>query len=96
MNDQKLTVTGAVDPITVVAKLRKSRHAEVLSVGPAKEEKKKEEPKKEGDKEKEKGKDTEKDQLIAELIKANYQTYYNPYIYYAQSAEENPNACVVM
>lgn len=97
MKDKKLTVTGVVDPITVVAKLRKSRHAEVLSVGPAKEEKKKEEPKKkEGDKEKEKEKDKEKDQ-IAELIKA-YQAY-NPYMnthYYVQSAEENPNACVVM
>ncbi|XP_042474174.1 heavy metal-associated isoprenylated plant protein 39-like [Zingiber officinale] len=99
MKDQKLTITGTIDPITVVAKLRKSRHAELLSVGPAKEEKKKEEPKKEEPKKEEKkegDKDKEKEQ-IAELIKA-YQTY-NPHLtthYYMQSAEENPNACVVM
>ncbi|KAL0400688.1 UNVERIFIED_CONTAM: Heavy metal-associated isoprenylated plant protein 39 [Sesamum latifolium] len=46
--DKKLTVTGDIDPVAVVAKLRKLCHTEIVSVGPAKEpEKKKEEPKKE-------------------------------------------------
>ncbi|KAE8736426.1 Detected protein of confused Function [Hibiscus syriacus] len=45
--DQKLTVTGDIDPIAAVRKLRKLCHTEIVSVGPAKEpEKKKEEPKK--------------------------------------------------
>jgi hypothetical protein len=46
MKDKKLTVIGDIDPVDVVSKLRKLCHTEILSVGPAKEEKKKEEPKK--------------------------------------------------
>ncbi|KAK8521258.1 hypothetical protein V6N13_077379 [Hibiscus sabdariffa] len=46
--DQKLTVTGDIDPVVAVRKLRKLCHTDIVSVGPAKEpEKKKEEPKKE-------------------------------------------------
>ena len=41
MKDQKMTVTGDIDPVVVVCKLRKGWYAEILSVGPAKEEKKK-------------------------------------------------------
>ncbi|XP_023885020.1 heavy metal-associated isoprenylated plant protein 39 [Quercus suber] len=47
MKDQKMTVTGDIDPVVVCCKLRKGWYAEIVSVGPAKEEKKKEEPKKE-------------------------------------------------
>ncbi|KAL8127909.1 uncharacterized protein LOC141721855 [Apium graveolens] len=47
MKDKKLTVIGDIDPIKIVAKLRKLCHTEILTVGPAKEpEKKKDEPKK--------------------------------------------------
>ncbi|KAK8494876.1 hypothetical protein V6N13_046607 [Hibiscus sabdariffa] len=53
--DQKLTVTGDIDPVVAVKKLRKLCHTNILSVGPAKEpEKKKEEPKKEEKKEEKK------------------------------------------
>ncbi|URE37874.1 heavy metal-associated domain containing protein [Musa troglodytarum] len=93
MKDMKLTVIGMVDPIDVVGKLRKHWCADMVSVGPAKEpEKKKEEPKK-GEEEKKK----DPNEQIAELVKA-YKAY-NPCMttyYYVQSAEENPNACVVM
>ncbi|CAL9148535.1 unnamed protein product [Musa hybrid cultivar] len=92
MKDMKLTVIGIVDPIAVVGKLRKHWCAAIVSVGPAKEpEKKKEEPKKEEEKKK------DPNELTAELIKA-YKAY-NPCMttyYCVQSAEENPNACVVM
>ncbi|KAI3928889.1 hypothetical protein MKW92_019481 [Papaver armeniacum] len=45
---KKLTITGDVDPVDIVIKLRKHCNAELVSVGPAKEpEKKKEEPMKE-------------------------------------------------
>ena len=68
MKDKKLTVIGDVDPVSIVGRLRKLCHPEILSVGPAKEpEKKKEEPKK---------KEDPKDQW-ADLVKA-YQAY-NPH-----------------
>ncbi|KAL9324031.1 hypothetical protein ACSQ67_008888 [Phaseolus vulgaris] len=40
MKDQKMTVTGDVDSVKVAIKLKKFCHADILSVGPAKEEKK--------------------------------------------------------
>ena len=40
----KFTVIGDIDPVDVVNKLRKLCHTEILSVGPAQEEKKKDEP----------------------------------------------------
>lgn len=98
MKDKKLTVVGDTDPIEIVSKLRKGWHAEILTVGPAKEEKKeegkKEEKKEEKKEDKDKKKDTEKQ--IQELVEA-YKNY-NPYLtryYYVHSAEENPNACVI-
>ncbi|XP_008803071.2 heavy metal-associated isoprenylated plant protein 39-like [Phoenix dactylifera] len=80
MNEQKLTVTGDVDPVDVVRNLRKCWYTEILSVGPAKEEKKKEEPKKEG----------------GDKKKEAYQDYKSHVTVYhcVQCAEENPNACV--
>ncbi|KAA8522449.1 hypothetical protein F0562_013190 [Nyssa sinensis] len=73
MNEKKLTVTGDIDPVFVVSKLRNKWHTEILTVGPAKEpEKKKEEPKKEEAKKDEgkKDEDKKKDQNeeIAELV----------------------------
>ncbi|KAL1822234.1 hypothetical protein ACET3Z_009012 [Daucus carota] len=58
MKEKKLTVIGDIDPIKIVAKLRKICHTEILTVGPAKEpEKKKEEPKKDDGKKEEPKKD---------------------------------------
>lgn len=108
--DKKLTVTGNIDPVAVVAKLRKLCHVEIVTVGPAKEpEKKKEEPKKEEPK---KGDDKKKDgpkEDPAQLLKAyqayyQYPNYYQPYQqppsalpppYYHRSVEEDPNGCVI-
>ncbi|EEF27151.1 heavy metal-associated isoprenylated plant protein 39 [Ricinus communis] len=96
MKDKKLTVTGDVDPVHIVSKLRKLCHTDIVSVGPAKEpEKKKEEPKKEEPKKPEEKKKDEKND-VADLVKA-YQAY-NPHLttyYYVRSAEEDPNACVI-
>ena len=90
MKDQKLTVIGDIDPVDVVNKLRKLCSTEILSVGPAKEEKKKEEPKKDEPK-----KDDKKKDEVAELIKA-YQAYNAAQQhYYVRSVEEDPNACVI-
>ncbi|KAK7391321.1 hypothetical protein VNO78_19735 [Psophocarpus tetragonolobus] len=89
MKDKKLTLTGDIDPVKVVAKLRKFCHTEIVSVGPAKEEKKeapkkddkkKEEPKKD-DKKKEDGKKDSTTENVPDPLKF-YQTY--PYYYYYQ------------
>ncbi|CAN1178307.1 Heavy metal-associated isoprenylated plant protein 39 [Linum perenne] len=104
MKEQKMTVIGGVDPIDIVAKLKKCCSYEILTVGPAKEEKKddkkkEEEKKKEEDqKKKDQGK---KDPAAAEhhiqdLVNA-YRAY-NPHMtqyYHVVSAEENPNNCVI-
>ncbi|URE03842.1 heavy metal-associated domain containing protein [Musa troglodytarum] len=86
MKERKMTVIGAVDPVHVVGKLRKCWPTAIVSVGP------KEEPKKEeGEKKK------ECDKMIKELVDA-YKAY-NPCMttrYCVQSAEENPDACVIL
>ncbi|XP_073012343.1 heavy metal-associated isoprenylated plant protein 39-like isoform X2 [Typha latifolia] len=92
MKDKKLTVIGSVDPVDIVGKLRKLWHVEILSVGPAKEEKKKDEPKEEPKKHGEKDANAQ----VEELLKAY--TAYNHHMsthYYVQSVEENPNSCVI-
>ncbi|KAG4984144.1 hypothetical protein AAZX31_10G218100 [Glycine max] len=101
MKDKKLTVIGDIDPVKVAAKLRKLCHAEIVSVGPAKEEKK-EEPKKDDKKEDDKKKNPPSE-IVADQLKF-YQTHayyyqmkpqYNPY-YSAISVEEDPNSCVII
>ncbi|KEH15570.1 metal ion-binding protein, putative [Medicago truncatula] len=97
MKDQKLTLVGDIDTVDVVGKLRKLCHAEIVSVGPAKEEKK-DEQKKEEDKKEEPNKKDPKEEL-ADLVKA-FETHYNqmrqpyPYYYY-QTVEESPSGCVI-
>ncbi|CAJ2666537.1 late blight resistance protein r1b-19 [Trifolium pratense] len=93
MKDQKMTLIGDIDTVDVVGKLRKLCHAEIISVGPAKEEKK-EEPKKEEPKKK------DPKEEMADLVKA-YESYYNqlrsqpnPYYYY-RTVEESPSGCVI-
>ena len=91
--DQKMTVIGTVDPVVLVERLRsKFPMAQMISVGPAKEEKKdgakKEGEKKEGDKKE----GDKKEQVV----------YPPPYWYpppppyhHAYSREEDPNSCVI-
>lgn len=104
MKDKKLTVTGDIDPVCVVAKLRKLCHTEIVTVGPAKEpEKKKEEPKKEEPKKE--GDDKKKDDVV-KLNQIAYPNYYYPshlhhhhpiqaYPSHYRSSEEDPNSCVI-
>ncbi|KAJ6370679.1 hypothetical protein OIU77_001227 [Salix suchowensis] len=75
MKDQKLTVIGDIDPVHIVAKLRKQFHTQIITVGPAKEpEKKKDEPKKEEPKKQ--GDQKKKDP--ADHPVANCLSYYPP------------------
>ncbi|KAM7531335.1 hypothetical protein LguiB_034745 [Lonicera macranthoides] len=91
MKDKKLTVVGDVDPVCVVSKLRKSFHAEILSVGPAKEPEKKNDPPKKPEDNKKLEEEIMKAQEL--LIKHCYNYPYMRYPIY--SVEENPNACVI-
>nr|KYP74850.1 hypothetical protein KK1_007543 [Cajanus cajan] len=100
MKDKKLTLTGDIDPVQVVAKLRKLCRTEIVSVGPAKEEKK-EDPKKDDKKKEDQKKDSTKDNVIDPLkfyptCAYYYQMkpQYNPY-YSAICVEEDPNSCVI-
>ena len=88
MKDKKLTLTGDTDPVHVVSKLRKWCHAEIVSVGPAKDEKKKEESKP----------DVKKNQI--QLLEAYPHYYYMQqpqYIQYSSVSrmEQDPVGCVI-
>ncbi|KAF7813088.1 Retrovirus-related Pol polyprotein from transposon TNT 1-94 [Senna tora] len=99
MKDNKLILTGDIDPVSIVGKLRKICHTHIVSVGPAKEEKK-EEPKKAEEK---KGEGDKKPEIklvpYDHVYGYNYNYNYYPMrphqYYYARTVEEDPNACVI-
>lgn len=84
MKDMKMTVVGDIDVVSIVTKLKRICHTEIISVGPAKEPKKKEEL----------GEHYE--DPVPELVQAykSYDPQMGTYCY-VTSAEENPNACAV-
>ncbi|GKV23166.1 hypothetical protein SLEP1_g32931 [Rubroshorea leprosula] len=96
MKEKKLTVTGDIDPVEVVSKLRKQWSTQIETVGPAKEEKKDDKKKDEAKKEDDKKKEKDQNQQIQDLVNAykNYNPHYTKY-YHVMSAEENPNACTI-
>ncbi|KAM0872463.1 hypothetical protein ACQ4PT_038707 [Festuca glaucescens] len=85
MKDQKMTVIGTVDPVDVVAKLRSKLFptAQILSVGPAKEEKKDD---------KKDGAGSNKTQQVMPVYPHHW---YPPPRYVVHSAEDDPNSCVI-
>jgi hypothetical protein len=89
MKDKKLTLTGEIDPVHVVSKLRKWCHTEIVFVGPAKDEKKKEESKP----------DVKKDQIkLLETYPLYYYQMQQPqYTQYSSIArvEQDPDGCVI-
>ncbi|CAK8573459.1 unnamed protein product [Lathyrus sativus] len=99
MTDKKLTLKGDTDPMSVMAKVKKICHAELIYVGPAKEEKK-DEPKKKDDEKK----DSEKENVINPYVFYGTHPYYNHHImipqynpnYCVVSVEEVPNSCVII
>jgi hypothetical protein len=109
MKDGKMTVIGTVDPVDVVAKLRSKLFptAQILSVGPAKEEKKDDKKDGAGDKKGATGGDKKdsggdkKDGADKKQVVPVYpypQHWYPPPPpprYAVHSAEEDPNSCVI-
>lgn len=97
-----VSVGPAVEPKKEEAKKEEPKKEEGKKEEPKKEEEKKEEPKKEEGKKAEEKEEEKKKETppppdpVLELVKA-YRAY-NPHMttyYYAQSMEENPNACVI-
>uniref|UniRef100_A0A453DCE4 HMA domain-containing protein n=1 Tax=Aegilops tauschii subsp. strangulata TaxID=200361 RepID=A0A453DCE4_AEGTS len=103
MKDQKLTVAGSMDPVDVVAKLRRFfPGAHIVSVGPAKEDKKEGGDKKDGDKKDGGGGDKDKKDASKQVVYAAPYWYppppqhHHPHPYhFVRSAEEDPNSCVI-
>ncbi|KAM3391038.1 hypothetical protein ACQJBY_012589 [Aegilops geniculata] len=94
MKDQKMTVVGTVDPVDLVGRLRSKLFptAQMLSVGPAKEEKK-DAPKKDDGK-KEDGKN-EPVQVYTPWYPPPPPLYHPHPYYHHHSAEEDPSSCVI-
>ncbi|KAG4380453.1 hypothetical protein AAZX31_16G162100 [Glycine max] len=97
VKDKKMILLGDIDPVSVVSKLRKWCHTEIVSVGPATVDNKKVEPEKE-DKKIESPKVT----FPLELISEGYPLYnqmtppkYSYQHYYGTSFEEDHNGCVI-
>uniref|UniRef100_A0ACD5YZS8 Uncharacterized protein n=1 Tax=Avena sativa TaxID=4498 RepID=A0ACD5YZS8_AVESA len=100
MKDQKMTVIGTVDPVKITAKLR-SKHfptAQIVSVGPAKEEKK------DGDKkpgagasggDKKEGAGADKKQVVPVMYPQHWYPPPPQPRYVVHSAEDDPNSCVI-
>ncbi|XP_021765021.1 heavy metal-associated isoprenylated plant protein 39-like [Chenopodium quinoa] len=89
MKEKKLTLTGDIDPVALVSKLRKVYHTEIVSVGPAKEpEKKKDEPKKQEPKSQ-----AQVGEAVTGFYAPPYYVHYHPVSNH--SVEENPNSCVI-
>ncbi|KAH9306035.1 hypothetical protein KI387_010439, partial [Taxus chinensis] len=95
MKEKKITVIGDVDPVYLTSKLRRFGFTGLVSVGPAKEEKK------EGEKKEEKKPDQSdaKKENKAEAQKIVYvpSSYHYDYRHYDYSVfnDENPNACTI-
>ncbi|XP_057842343.1 heavy metal-associated isoprenylated plant protein 39 [Cryptomeria japonica] len=83
MKEKKMTVIGEVDPVNVTSKLRKFGYTELLSVGPAKEEKKEAPQKQEAKKE---GKKPEPAKTVVYVHRPDEYTAFS---------DENPNACTI-
>ncbi|KAK4283029.1 hypothetical protein QN277_000032 [Acacia crassicarpa] len=81
MKENKMTVIGGIDPVTVAGKLRKLFHAELVSVGPKEEAKKPDPPKEE-----------EPEPVIVSYFYTNNPPHY-PYGYYLAP---DPVGCVIL
>lgn len=62
VNEQKLTVIGEMDTVAVVKKLKKVGKVDIISVGPAKEEKKEEKKDESKDEKKEEKKEEKQEE----------------------------------
>ncbi|KAI3792389.1 hypothetical protein L2E82_06266 [Cichorium intybus] len=84
MKDQKLTVIGVADPICILHKVRKYGHAELLTVGPAKDD----------DKDKKK---KEEEEAFKKWVEACYNPCMAQRYYCNPTIEEYPaGGCIIL
>ncbi|KAK1686009.1 hypothetical protein QYE76_046857 [Lolium multiflorum] len=109
MKDQKMTVIGTVDPVDLMAKLRRKLFptAQILSVGPAKEEKKDDKKggdkkdvagggdKKDGGGDKKDAAGADKKNQVVPVYPPHWYPPPPPPRYVVHSAEDDPNSCVI-
>ncbi|KAH9304403.1 hypothetical protein KI387_008807 [Taxus chinensis] len=88
MKEKKITVIGDVDPVYLTSKLRRFGFTELVSVGPAKEEKK------EGEKKEEKKPQSDAKKQNKPEIEQIVYYQYGPWESTVDN-EENPNACTI-
>ncbi|GLJ10188.1 hypothetical protein SUGI_0123670 [Cryptomeria japonica] len=99
MTQKQITVEGDADPVCVTSKLRKFGYTELLSFGPAKDEKKESEDKKPKEKEKaepeeKKPKEEKPEQLPPPLICYPATPIY--YYHYDDVRDQYPNSCIIV
>uniref|UniRef100_A0ACD5Z0M7 Uncharacterized protein n=1 Tax=Avena sativa TaxID=4498 RepID=A0ACD5Z0M7_AVESA len=105
MKDQKMTVIGTVDPVKITAKLRTKLFptAQIVSVGPAKEEKKDDKKpgagaggdKKDGGGSDKKDAGADKKQVVPVMYPQHWYPPPPQPRYVVHSAEDDPNSCVI-
>eukprot|EP01018_Ginkgo_biloba_P027496 Gb_25183 [translate_table: standard] len=102
MKEKKITVIGEADPVFLTAKLRKFGYTDLLSVGPAKEEKKDEKkPPEKKDEKKPPEKKEEKKETPPTIVYVPFNhspcVNHSPYEGYSYKvvSDENPSACVI-
>ena len=103
IKEGKITVVGEADPVCLTTKLRKMGFsAELLSVGPAREEKKNEAPAKDEKKDAEKKKQEKKAAEPAVVptvlyyhVNPNGHVHLNDGYSYTAVTEENPSTCTI-
>ncbi|GAB4857429.1 hypothetical protein Ancab_015338 [Ancistrocladus abbreviatus] len=97
MKESKLTVVGNVDPVQVVGKLRKQWTPSILTVGPAKEEKKEAKPEKKEDGKKSDGKKKDPNEQLAEFMRPwQYNNQFLTPYHSVRIVEEYPDSCVIL
>ncbi|GLJ10187.1 hypothetical protein SUGI_0123660 [Cryptomeria japonica] len=99
MTQNQIAVAGDADPVCVTYKLRKFGYTELLSFGPAKEEKKEPEDKKPKEKEKaepeeKKPKEDNPEQVPPPLISFPATPIY--YYHYDDVRDQYPNYCIIV
>jgi len=84
MKENKMILTGDIDPVTAVAKLRKVYQADIISVGPAKEPEKK------------KTDEHKKTEEAVTAFQVHPQFLYPTHHCVCTCDEEDPNGCVIL
>uniref|UniRef100_A0A7C8YYR2 HMA domain-containing protein n=1 Tax=Opuntia streptacantha TaxID=393608 RepID=A0A7C8YYR2_OPUST len=96
VKENKMTLTGDIDPVTAVAKLRKVYQADIISVGPAKEPEKKKKDEHKKTEETKKTEEPKKTEQPVTAFQVHPQYLYPTHHCVCTCVEEDPNPCVIL